>query len=218
MLTASTRQITQRRGNVITTAPSVEPITLAEAKAHMAVDHTADDAVITMMITAARQYAEEMTGLAFITQTWTLALDGWPAVSPWWDGVVEAPMSIMSENSRKSIDLPRYPLQTVTSITTDGAAVDIGATFIIDSQRRPGRLVIKSGTAWPSVVQNANGISIVYVAGFGLAVAVPAAIKLGLLQMVAFMYTNRGDGCSSADAWAASGAQNVMMAYRSRGL
>lgn len=36
-----------------------EPITLAEAKAHLRVEHDADDAYISALITAARQYCEE---------------------------------------------------------------------------------------------------------------------------------------------------------------
>jgi len=59
--------------------PAVEPVTLDEAKAHLKVDTTDDDALIATLISAARAKAEWHTGRAFVTQGWTLWLDRWPA-------------------------------------------------------------------------------------------------------------------------------------------
>lgn len=48
-------------GTLKITDATVEPVTLAEAKLHLRVDHNAEDALITALITATRQAAEFRT-------------------------------------------------------------------------------------------------------------------------------------------------------------
>lgn len=57
----------------IITAATVEPITLAQAKAHLRVAHDGDDALITAIIAAAREAVELETGraLAVASYEWT---------------------------------------------------------------------------------------------------------------------------------------------------
>lgn len=78
------------------TAPTVEPVTLAGVKNHLRIDSEDENALITALITTARQLAERDTKRAFITQTWRLYLDESPA----------------------EIYLPKPPLQSVESIKT----------------------------------------------------------------------------------------------------
>lgn len=58
---------------LITPAVS-EPITLAQAKAFLRIEHTGDDAAITMAITTARQFAEQYLKIALLPQTWDYSL------------------------------------------------------------------------------------------------------------------------------------------------
>jgi hypothetical protein len=218
MLTSHTARYNQFRGHALSVAPTVEPVSLDDVKAQLSIDGAADDTILTMYITAARQHAENMTGLALITQTWELVLDAWPTQGePWWDGVRQGAMSSLTSNNRASnVLLPRYPLQTVDTITADAVAVTIADIFTVDTYQKPGRLVVKNGAAWPSYVQNANAIVITYTAGFGDAAAdVPAALRVGLLQMIASLYSHRGDECSIEDAWKNSGAANAFSSYNS---
>ena len=45
-----------------------EPLTLDEAKAHLRVDHDADDALIVMLIKVARERAEHLTELVLVAR------------------------------------------------------------------------------------------------------------------------------------------------------
>ena len=58
-----------------TVEPALEPVTLAEAKAHMRLGHDSEDALIAGLIRAARDEVERTTGTALIDQDWRLALD-----------------------------------------------------------------------------------------------------------------------------------------------
>lgn len=56
----------------IATAPTVEPVTLADVKVYLRTitgDTTEDAAIITPLITAAREYCENITGRALAAQT-----------------------------------------------------------------------------------------------------------------------------------------------------
>ena len=59
---------------VVTTQPASEPVTLDETKTHLRVTDTSEDTLIGGLITAAREYAELVTGRAFITRAYTLTL------------------------------------------------------------------------------------------------------------------------------------------------
>jgi uncharacterized phiE125 gp8 family phage protein len=57
------------------TAPTVEPVTLTEAKAHCIVEHTSDDTIITGFIAAARRHIEWRINRPIMRQKWRLYLD-----------------------------------------------------------------------------------------------------------------------------------------------
>ena len=114
------------------TSPAKEPVSLAEAKLHLKIEatDTGEDSLIKRLIVVARRRAEVSTGRALVTQTWTLALDGFPG------GVIE---------------VPRPPLSSVTSITyidPEGATQTVAADrYRVDAQREPGRLT----PAWDEI-------------------------------------------------------------------
>lgn len=62
----------------LVTAPAAEPLSLADAKAFLRVEHGDDDAIIASLIVAARNHIEALTRCVLITQTWRLVLDRWP--------------------------------------------------------------------------------------------------------------------------------------------
>jgi uncharacterized phiE125 gp8 family phage protein len=212
----------QQRGLVLTSAPASEPVTATELRTHLRTDSTElPDAEANALITDARTEIENMTALAFITQTWRLALDRWPAGGEaWWDGVREMSITELYRTSTiQSITLPRWPLASITSITTYDEAstptsVTVANVFDIDTYRTPGRLTLKRGQTWPIALRGSNAIEIVYVAGYANAAAVPSPMKRAVKQLAAFLYSNRGDDCDPSQAYVDSGAQAIMAQYK----
>ena len=212
--------LTQYRGHVRTVAPVVEPVTAAELRAQLAeTEDGLPDAQANALIAEARELIEEMTGIAFIAQTWRMALDHWPAGSElWWDGMREMAISeIYAPNSLRAVTLPRYPLASVVSVTVydeagNDAAVNVGATFDVDLFRRPGRMVLKRGATWPIALRGANAIEVVYTAGYGeTASSVPALLKRAVKQVAAYLHAHYGDECQPEDALGA--ARGLLDAY-----
>jgi len=160
----------------LVTAPAVEPVTLTEAKAHLRVDVTDDDTLISSLITSARQYIERAIRRALITQTWRASIDEFPATG--------------------EIILPKPPLQSVTSIQytdiNDSTSTVSSSTYTVDTDSEPGRIVLKYGQTWPSSsLAVTNPIQITFVAGYGLAAGVPAHFKQAILLLVGHWYENR---------------------------
>lgn len=218
-------RMTNARGSVIVTQPAIEPVTAAEFKAQVR-DDGLTDAEALAWVTTARAYIEEMNNFAIITQTWKLALDRWPSGrEKWWDGVRQGSRTeLYGPSSFSDVPLPRYPLQSITSVTTfdtgnNATAVTVADVFNVDTYRTPGRLALRSGQTWPIALRETNAIVIDYAAGYGSAAGdVPAPIKQGILLMAASLYENRGDGCSTVDAYAMSGARGMVEIHRAKAI
>lgn len=170
--------------------PSTEPITLGEAKAHLRVDLTDDDALITALIVAARQYAESETGRSLITQSWRLVLDGFPGGrGPGTNG------SISSLLPGNAILLDQAPVQSITSIQyldTGGAWQTLPESeWVAELQSAPARITPAFGKTWPAALPQIGSVKVEFVAGYGEASAVPQGIKIWMLLRLAALYENR---------------------------
>jgi len=166
-------------GLTLITGPTVEPLTLAEARDQLRIDGEDEDTLLAGLIQAAREWAEAFTRRALITQTWELVLNTWPT------------------GDRFSLPLP--PLQSVTSIKytdIDGdEATFSSASYIADTDHTPGRIVLKNGYSWPAVtLREVSGIRVRFVAGYGAAAAdTPQVIRQAMLLVVGHLYENRED-------------------------
>lgn len=60
--------------SVLAVAPTVEPVTLAELKQHVAMTHSDDDAILSLYLSAARDAVERHTGLFLSPQEWDVYL------------------------------------------------------------------------------------------------------------------------------------------------
>jgi uncharacterized phiE125 gp8 family phage protein len=160
----------------VTGEPAEEPVTVAEAKAHLRIDVDTEDSLLTGYLLAAREQCELLAKRAFVTQTIQLRLEMWPY------GDV--------------IPLPRPPLQSVTSIVytdSDGNATTMpSADYIVDSASEPGRVILGYAGSWPSVtLQPGPSIVITYVAGYGDAEDVPQRYKQAIELLAGHFFENR---------------------------
>src|SRR5215468_1358403 len=64
--------------SILLTGPAIEPISLAETKTFLRVEHDDEDQLITALIAGARSHIEAQMQTALITQDWRMVLDAWP--------------------------------------------------------------------------------------------------------------------------------------------
>jgi hypothetical protein len=211
----------------LVTPPSQEPITVADARAYLRVDHTDEDATISRLILAARQYVETAAGLALINQTWEWWMDSWPVVrsqargqDQWWDGVREGPVSLLHPTA-PYIEIPKGPVQSVTSVDTFGPTGVMttwdAENYTLDAISLPGRIFPVTCGGYPtSGLRAQHAIRMVFVAGFGsTGAAVPADIVQLLLMLIAHWYEHREavlTGTISKEA--EFGASQILSRYR----
>lgn len=163
----------------VVTPPSIEPVTPAEAKLHARIFYDDDDALISSLITAAREWLEARVARAFITQT----LEDTRYVAP-----------------GTRIRLLRAPVQSVASVTVNGTTLDPSA-YTVDPGT-PGWVTIPDATlaslapspiGWlPSAAPSGQTVVIRYVAGYGDdATAVPETAKLIIKILASHLYNRR---------------------------
>lgn len=162
-------------GLKLITAPTTEPISLAEVKSQLRIDSTTEDTYLGTLITAAREYCEMFQNRAYITQIWELTLDGWPCFP---------------------LKIPMPPLINVTSIkyfdTTDVETLWVDTNYYVDTDSEPGRIGLGYSIVLPTTtLRSLNAIKIQYVAGYGAADDVPQRTKQAILLLIGHMYENR---------------------------
>lgn len=151
----------------------VAALPLAQAKAHLNVEHDLHDGQISALAAAAQAHVEQVCDIALTAQTIQLTLDGFP-----------------SGGSR--LRLPRPPLLevlTVTYIDRDGqsTALPLGGLAVAKSDRAPACLSPLSG-AWPATALRPDAVTIEYRAG---AAVVDAPLLQAQKLLVGQWYANK---------------------------
>ena len=158
------------------TGPALEPVSLADAKAHLRIDGEADDAFLTAAIASARLHVEALTRRLLIEQTWRVYLDSWPRKR-----IVTIPVA------------PLIAVETVTVYGGDGEPATVDADdYEVDAVSVPGRLILAAGTPG-AAGRSANGIEIDVTCGYGASsIDVPAPLRQAVMMLVAHWYEHRG--------------------------
>jgi uncharacterized phiE125 gp8 family phage protein len=161
---------------ILTTGPTLEPFTLAEAKAQIRSVQNQEDGLVASYIKAARTAAEEYMGRALLTQSWTLSISEFVPVIP-------LPMAA--------------PLASVTSVKyydTSGVQQTLAtSTYTVDTRSRPGRIALAADQTWPSVQSGrlVDRIQIEYVAGYTSSALIPESIRQGMRIYIGYLDADR---------------------------
>lgn len=160
-----------------TVQPTTEPVSLVEAQLHLRLDTSGsppshpDDTLVETLITAARENAEQYTGVT----------------------ISQASYQVKGEVKNEQISLQTYPVTSVASVTyedNNGVVKTVDSSdYFVDNFQRPARLVFR---------RNAPGFdtTITFTAGYTDGQSpndypTPAGVKAAILLMLGNLYENR---------------------------
>jgi hypothetical protein len=185
-----------RRTLTTIAAPETLPVTVEEMAAFLVIEETQDDALIQSFIYAATDQMERYLRRALITQSLRLTMDGFTAEND--EAIIRLGAGTHTASvpyllgRTAEIDLPRGPVQSAVITTfnrVNSSSVFDAANWFLDTAGE--RVVLNEGRTWPDNLRDRAAVQIDYVAGYGAAADVPAAIRHGIKQMVAAMYECR---------------------------
>lgn len=167
-------------------------MSLADAKLHLRVDFTDDDALITALISAARQAAEMLTGRQIVTARWKLLLDSFPGPS-----LMGVPAGEPFSLPGHAILLPKSPVASVVSIQY----LDMSGTwqtmpaadYTVDAACEPARITPVFGKIWPITLPQIGAVAVTFDAGYGSPASVPEGIKAWVKLRIDSLYNHRGE-------------------------
>ena len=189
----------------VITAPTSEPIGLADVKLHLRLtDDTTDDPLLTSLIERARRYCEKFTVRAFACQKLEAHREAWPGGD--------------------FFELPMPPLVSITSLKyLDSAGTETTMTattqYLTDADSEVGRVVLPYGINWPTFISYPiRPIRVRYVAGY---TTLPEPLKQAMLLLIGNWYENREDAVDVVGGKIDTvpfGAKALMAMYRVRWL
>jgi uncharacterized phiE125 gp8 family phage protein len=160
----------------ITSEPAVEPVTVAEARAHLRYEgESYDDTYITSIIKTARRICENYCNRVFITQTWR-----------------------QNENSfGEKIELKVSPVQSVTSVkyydSSETQQTLSTSNYQVDLLDDVSTIYEGVSAGFPTTsTSTINPIEIIYICGYGDASTdIPEDIIHAVKLMISHLYENR---------------------------
>ena len=186
----------------VTVAPASEPVSTAEARAWVRQDTTADDSTLVILIASARDWVEHHTHRALVTQTRRAFIPQWPDD----DAPILLPGGEVSTTGSDTVVEYRNSAGTWTTLATSEYELE-PATHETPAKLWPSL----SAGAWPKLAQGLisddrrrNGVGfeshrairITYVAGYGLAAAIPQELRTAVLLHVGWHYDHRNEPMS----------------------
>jgi uncharacterized phiE125 gp8 family phage protein len=154
---------------------TAEPLSLAEAKRHVRETTTAQDALITALVAAVRQYAQTKTQRQIIAARWKMVLDSFPGPS-----LMGVPFGKPYGLPEHAILIPIGPMLQIVSIqyTDMGGALQTlvaGTDYIVDLSSEPARITPPFGKIWPIPLPQIGAVSVTFDAGYAAPLTADAA-------------------------------------------
>lgn len=212
------RDALNRTGLRVITPATEEPITLAEAAAHLCIDaygspaEYPDATLIEALITAAREYVEHETALTLAPMLLELSGRTFYAMCRW-------PGDL-------GIELRTAPVYGVPSVTyLDGTGVTQTISpddYYLDEGAQVPTLYPAYGTTlWPSGREQAGAVRIQFQAGYTAGgspttAEIPQSLRAAILLMLGHLYENREASAAAALATIPLGITALVQRHRIR--
>lgn len=163
----------------VTVNPSIEPVTLAEAKAFLKVTTSDDDNIINILISAARRHGEKYCNRVFVNTT------------------IECFFSNLDTSNCEPfpfIHVRRAPLFSISSVELyDAGSYNATTDYLVKNNSGFPRLIFENGATFETFGVT-YPIKATIVFGYGtLTTDIPEDIRTAILCHVNFLYENRGD-------------------------
>lgn len=168
--------LTAQHALELVTPPLAQPISLAEAKSQLRVEHTDDDTIISRLIGVAVAYVDATgaLGACMMTQTW----GQWLGQNPGTVTLLLGPVQSVSAVKYYDVD---NVLQT-----------DTLSNYNILGTKTRTIVAPKNGANWPTTFQRDDAIQIQYACGYGgTSYSVPQNVRHAMMMLVAHLYENR---------------------------
>ena len=162
----------------ITVPPANLPLSLALVKEHLRLDaaDTSQDTYLTLLINAATEYCQNVTGLTLIDTTFQTFRDGF------YSGICleRTPFSSL-------VSVERLVDNVWTAVSTD--------VYYVSDEFPYAKVLTQDNQCWPDDEDGIRqSVRATFVAGYGADdTSVPSDIKIALLNHIAALYENRGD-------------------------
>jgi uncharacterized phiE125 gp8 family phage protein len=177
----------------LTVRPSVAVISVAEAKARLAIDFGDDDLVIESYIAAATDYAEQYTGRAIMLQTWQYYFDSFACAL------------LIYETNITSVSIKYYDENNTLQTLTD--------SYYLDNAAYPSRITPALRFP-PTAIARPNSVIIDVVTGHADVKGVPACIVAAIALITGHLYNNRENSSDIELHEIPMGAKALMDMYR----
>lgn len=164
----------------IVRAPVGEPVSLAEAKLHLRVTDTSQDALISMLISAARIACETKTRQQLLHARWKLVLDRFPMAG------IGTPLPFANDVNVPGYAafLPHTPFADIVSVNyldmNGSEQVCDPAIYVVNDALTPAIIAVAFGQIWPIPLPQIGAVSFTYDAGYAspCTFTVPATVTV----------------------------------------
>lgn len=166
----------------ITTQPSAEPVSIAEAVAFLrSTGDATEAATIAALIATAREMVEDFTGRALLSTQFLCVASDFAGRDLTWHG--------------NELTLDRSPLVSVQSVKyiAEGATSETTmdpADYAVITTTTPGRVLFLTDSL-PVLAERPDAVRVAFTAGNASAESVKASLRHAILLLVAHLYENR---------------------------
>jgi hypothetical protein len=146
--------------------PAGEPVSLAEAKQHLRVTDTAQDTLISMLISAARIACETKTRQQLLHARWQLVLDRFPMAG------IGTPLPFAQDVNIPGYAaiLPHAPfvdMQSITYLDMNGTLQTCPpSVYVVNNAMTPAIVSVAFGQVWPIPLPQIGAVQFTYDAGY----------------------------------------------------